>query len=150
MEIAVCHSESRSKPLLSIHFYILVLIAKKSLVWFKALGFCYIIDTGPSLGLFLDILLRPYIVEILQLWVCRSISPPTPTPTMHQQITDWVDVVVDQHITQVLGLSGYSIHQSASSPCLFHYDELCSIAKASSSQAVRSKGVGPGLRFSCP
>jgi hypothetical protein len=39
------------------------------LVWFKASGFCYTINIGSSLGLLLDILLLPCIMEILQLWI---------------------------------------------------------------------------------
>ena len=47
-------------------------IAKKSLVWFKASGFNNTIDTGPSLGLLLDILLLSSVMEILQYWICWS------------------------------------------------------------------------------
>jgi hypothetical protein len=39
----------------------------ESLVWFKASGFCYTINTGSSLGLLCDILLLPCVMEILQL-----------------------------------------------------------------------------------
>ena len=36
------------------------------MVWFKTSGFCYTINTGPSLGLLLNILLLPGFMEILQ------------------------------------------------------------------------------------
>jgi hypothetical protein len=44
----------------------------ESLVWFKASGSCYTISTGSSLGFLSDILSLPYVMEILQLWICRT------------------------------------------------------------------------------
>jgi hypothetical protein len=37
----------------------------ESFIWYEASGFCYIINTGTSLGLLLDILSMPCVVEIL-------------------------------------------------------------------------------------
>jgi hypothetical protein len=51
-----------------IPFYIIANVhCNEPLVWFKASGFCYAINPGSSLGLLLDILLLPCIIEILQL-----------------------------------------------------------------------------------
>lgn len=50
--------------LLSVHCY-------ESQVLFKVSGFCCIIDNAASLGL-LNILLLPYVMEILQFEICRS------------------------------------------------------------------------------
>jgi hypothetical protein len=47
-------------------------LCNESLVCFKASGFCYTISTGPSLGLLLDMLLFPCVMEILKLWICRT------------------------------------------------------------------------------
>ena len=44
----------------------------------EAPGLGYTIDTGPSLGLFLDILLLPCVVQLLWPWVLRT-DPLTPT-----------------------------------------------------------------------
>ncbi|KAL6049901.1 hypothetical protein STEG23_019456, partial [Scotinomys teguina] len=41
----------------------------ESLVWFQASGFSYIIHAETSLELLLDILLLPYAVEVLHIWV---------------------------------------------------------------------------------
>ena len=77
-----------------------------SLVWFKAVGFCYTIDVGPALGLLLDIL-------------CHgdpsALSLKDQSLHMLLQIIIWVDVGVGQLITLVLGLGSYRVRQSASS-----------------------------------
>lgn len=44
----------------------------KRLVWFQASGFCYTMNTGSSPGFLSDILLLPWVMEILQLWFQRS------------------------------------------------------------------------------
>ena len=55
-----------------VHMSVLVSVHyKESLVWFKVSVFCYTIDTGLTLELFLDILLLSCAMEILRLWVCR-------------------------------------------------------------------------------
>lgn len=51
--------------LLSVH-------CDESLVRFEVTGFCYILGTGPSLQLLLDVLLLPCAMEILQFWIYRS------------------------------------------------------------------------------
>ena len=43
------------------------------MVWFQASGFCYTINTGSSPELFLDILPLPCVMELLQLWFCRTL-----------------------------------------------------------------------------
>jgi hypothetical protein len=48
---------------------------RDSLQWFEASGFCSTVNTGSSLGLLLDILLFPCVMEILQLWIYRSWPP---------------------------------------------------------------------------
>lgn len=65
------------------------------MVWFKVPGLCCTINTGPSMGLFLDIPLLACVVEILQPWVHRTDIPTLP---VLQQITDEVDVGEGQHI----------------------------------------------------
>lgn len=40
--------------------------------WFKATGFYYTMNAGPSLGLILVMLLLPCVMEILQLWDYRT------------------------------------------------------------------------------
>lgn len=44
----------------------------ESLVWFKASGFYYTIDTGSSLGFFSGILMLSCVMVILQFWICKS------------------------------------------------------------------------------
>lgn len=39
------------------------------LVSVNAAGFCYILNTEPSMELFRDILLLPCVIEIMQLWL---------------------------------------------------------------------------------
>lgn len=102
MEAVVWHCESCIK-----HFYHTSFLAsvhyKESLVWFTFPCLHYIFDAGPLLWLFLDILVPPCIVEILQLWICGSIF-------FHilQYIRDGLDVGTGQIITLGLGL-GYSV-----------------------------------------
>ena len=55
-----------------------------SLIWFKASGFCYTINTGSSPGL--TGLSLPCVMEILQDWSLRALL----------QIIDGVDVEVGQ------------------------------------------------------
>lgn len=45
---------------------------KELLVWFKDSGFWNIVSAWPPLELHLVILLLPYAIEILKLWVCRT------------------------------------------------------------------------------
>lgn len=72
---------------------------EKSLLGLEASGFCYTADAGgPSLGLFLDILLLPCVMEILTLWVCES--GPFTCPSKSQ--TEWM-LGASQVITLVLG-----------------------------------------------
>ena len=53
------------------HTYLLANVHySESLVWFQ--GFCYTINTGSSLGFLSDALLLPCVMEILQLWICRT------------------------------------------------------------------------------
>jgi hypothetical protein len=67
MEAGVCHSVSHSVPTpLSTHLYL------QAFVWSKTSGFCYTINTGSLLGLLLDVLLLPCVMEILQLWIYRT------------------------------------------------------------------------------
>ena len=40
--------------------------------WLETSDFCYTINTGSSLGLLSDILLLPYVMEILSLWFFRT------------------------------------------------------------------------------
>ena len=69
MEAVAWHSELQSKyP----YIFTCKCVLQKVIVWFKASGFYYTVDAGPSLGLFLDSLLLPCVMEILQLWVCRT------------------------------------------------------------------------------
>lgn len=44
----------------------------ESFIWFEASGICYTMDIGPSMGVLLDTMLLPYIMETLQLQTCRS------------------------------------------------------------------------------
>lgn len=71
------------------------------LVWFNASVFCYTIDTGSSLGLLLDSLLLPCVMEICS---CRSVGP---APSYIQQFTDEVDV-------GVRSILSWSAHQLSS------------------------------------
>ena len=62
-----------------------------STAWFEVSDFCDIINTEPSLGLWLVILLFPCVMEILKLWISRTgrflhpnqpySNKDTPTPT---------------------------------------------------------------------
>lgn len=130
MDTAVWHSGSHSKPLYP-HIFTCRCSSQKSMVWFKALGPCYITDTGSSLGLF------------LQPWVHRT----NPHPVL-QQIADGVDVGVGQHnTTLVWGLSTCRGCQPAISPCPHHQAECSSVALASSPLALMSKGQGQSFCF---
>ena len=73
----------------------------ESLVWFEASGFCYTINTGSSLGLLLDTLLSPCVMEILQLWFSARVA-------LHklQQFIDGLDVGVGRRETLDLGPHG--------------------------------------------
>ena len=73
MEATVWHYMSHSKLIVCV-FLLSSVHCKESLLWIKDTGFYYTINAGPSLGLFLTILLLLFAVEILQLlvWVCRS------------------------------------------------------------------------------
>ena len=62
-------------------------------------GFCDTINIGFSPELLLGILLLPFVVEILQLWICR---PSQPFP-MSQPFADDVDFEVGKF--RALGLS---------------------------------------------
>ena len=74
-------------------------------------------------------------VEIMQPWVHRTDLPhPAPTP-MLREITDGVDIGLDQHIPLVLGLVS-----PPALTCLCHQGELSSIALTSSPHAAVSKG----------
>ena len=111
-----------------IHIALLASVhCKESLVWFKASGFCYTIDTGPSLGLLLDILLLSCIVENLQDWYLHVL----------QQTIDEVDVGVDQLPWFWAGLVSQAalLHPH-------HQGELSSIVLASSPLVEMSKGRG--------
>lgn len=113
-EAAVWHGESLSKALYPYMFTCRHLshTHKKSLVWFKALGLCCTTDGAPSLGFFLDSPLVPCVMEILLLWIHRTVSPcHPPTPTVLQQITDRVG----QHIILVLGLGSCRVGKTARS-----------------------------------
>lgn len=64
---------SHSKPYRFTHISLLASVhPKESLVWFEGSGYCYSINAGPSLGLFLHILLLSSVVEMLQFGVCRN------------------------------------------------------------------------------
>jgi len=105
----------------------------KSLVWFKASGFCYTINTGSSLGPLSHILFLPCIIEILQFWSAG---------TFHalQQLIDRVDVGVGQLKALDLGLVGSWVGQSASFLTPIHQGELSGTALASSLDATVRKG----------
>jgi hypothetical protein len=70
VEAAVCRSVSHSMPFCQNSFS--CTHCHESLVWFEASGFCY--NTGSSLGLLSDAVLLPCVMELLQLWVCRTLS----------------------------------------------------------------------------
>lgn len=59
-----------------------------SLVWFKASGFYYTINTGSSLGLLQALLLLPCVMWILQLSICRT-GPFIYTPAAHRWDRSW-------------------------------------------------------------
>ena len=62
--------------------------------------FCYTIYTGSSQELLYDILFLPCVMEILQLWICRT------GHYVFQPIIGEVDVGVDQLKALDLGLRG--------------------------------------------
>lgn len=68
MEAAVCQCAPQYVPL-STHLHLQMFMASESLVCFEASGFRDIINIGSSPGLFPVILLVPYVMEILQLWI---------------------------------------------------------------------------------
>ena len=77
----MCHNVSHSILHPFVHTSLLANVhCNESLVWFEASGFCYTINTGSSLGLLSDILLLPCVMEILQLWICRT------SPFMHHML----------------------------------------------------------------
>jgi hypothetical protein len=84
METVVCHSVSHS---ISVCLTLANVRCKKSLVGVVLSGFCDIINTGSSQGLLPVILLFPWVVEILQLWIWAWViaeeirAPPLPMCT---------------------------------------------------------------------
>jgi hypothetical protein len=55
---------SQSKPF--VHTSLLASVyCNDSLLWFEVFGFCYSISAGTSMGLLSDILLLPFVMEIL-------------------------------------------------------------------------------------
>jgi hypothetical protein len=86
-EAAVCRGVTQY-TLLSKHLYLQRVIAmSQALVWFKASGFCYTINTGSSQGLLSDFLLLPCVMETLQLWFCRLV--PSCAPAVHRWGRCW-------------------------------------------------------------
>ena len=69
------------------HLYLQMAHCNESLICFEASGFCYTINTGPSQRLLSDILLLPYVMEILQLWICRT--GPSHAPAVHRWGRCW-------------------------------------------------------------
>lgn len=73
---AVLHSVPCNKPFIHTFLHAGVYKKKKeSLVWLEAPDLCCTLDIGPSLGLFLDMLLLPCVVEIRQFPVNRPVNP---------------------------------------------------------------------------
>lgn len=91
--------------------YPYIFSCKYSLVQFEASGFCYTIDTGPSLGLLLDFLLLLCVVEILLVWVCRTCFFPCVSRSMMGEC--WG---APTHIITVLGLGSFRVGQAEWSP----------------------------------
>jgi hypothetical protein len=60
----------------------------ESLVWVKASGFCYTVNTRSSPSLFLNIVLLPCVMELLQLWICRTFLISSSTP-LHRWGRGW-------------------------------------------------------------
>ena len=74
---------------------------RESLVWIEASGFCYMINTGSSLGLLLDTLLLycchgDPAVLYLEDW----------PPEVFQQFMGWVDIRMSELKALGLGLDG--------------------------------------------
>lgn len=68
VEATVCHTVypfAQTTSLTNAH-------CSKILVWFQVSGLCSTVNTESSLGFFLDILMFPWVLEILQLWFWRS------------------------------------------------------------------------------
>ena len=84
---------------LSIHLYLQVFFSflQRVISLTEVPSLYYMIDAGPTLGLFLDILLPLCILENLQAWVSRSIH-------IFRQLLDAVKVVTIQTTTLGLGL----------------------------------------------
>lgn len=70
---------------------------KESLLWFEASGFCFSINTGPSLGILLDILL------LLVPWRCCRFGSVGPMPSFALEDHRWGDLGIAQLIALVLG-----------------------------------------------
>jgi len=88
------------------------------------------------LGDFSDILLLPCVMEVLQLWICRT------CPFMSSSRSDGVDVGVGQIRALVLGLGGSRASQPASSPAPTAAGEPSGTALPNSPKAAASKGLG--------
>lgn len=71
-------------------------------------GLCYTTDAGPSLGLFLPI----SVIETCSPGF-TGLTPPPHASADHKWGGQWG---MGQHLTLVLGLSGYRVSQPASSP----------------------------------
>jgi hypothetical protein len=69
----VCHSHSHSNTF--VHTSLLANVhCTESWVCFETSGFCYSIYTWFSLRLFLDFMMLPCVLEIMQLLICRTSS----------------------------------------------------------------------------
>ena len=118
--------------LLSIH--LANVHCSESLVWFKASGFCYTISTGSSLGFLSAILLLPWVVEILQLWL-RDWS-------FHalQQFIDRIDVGMGRLKTLDLGLEVAELVSSPALLCPYHQGKLSSTARVAHPIPLLARG----------
>jgi hypothetical protein len=69
MEAVVC---STVRPFVVYTSLLAKVHCNESLVWYEASGFCYSISTITKLGLFMDVLMLPCVMEIPWFWIYKS------------------------------------------------------------------------------
>jgi len=124
------YSSVRTSLLANVH-------CNESLVWFKASGFCYTINTGSSLRLLLESCCCPVVMEVLPFWICKT-GPFTWTSTSKiEYMLKWANSE-----PQIWAWVVAELFQPARSSKPTYHVELVSIALAGTPKTSAGKGQG--------